>query len=71
VFSLFISLGVGIYLLVSQLVVIYFGTEFGLIGEGFRETWIPVALLVSLIVPSIIFFRIKQRIESRPRNVPG
>jgi hypothetical protein len=71
VFSLFISLGVGIYLLVFQLVVIYFGTEFGLIGEGFRGTWIPVALLVSVIVPAIIFFRIKQRIESRPRNVPG
>jgi hypothetical protein len=71
VFSLFISLGVGIYLLVFQLVVIYFGTEFGLIGEGFRGTWIPVALLVSVIVPAIIFFRIKQKIESRLRNVPG
>ena len=71
VFSLFISLGVGIYLLVFQLLVIYFGKEFGLIGEGFRGTWIPVALLVSVIVPAIIFFRIKRRIESRLRNVPG
>lgn len=34
VFSLFISLGVGIYLLVFQLVVIYFRTEFGLIGRA-------------------------------------
>jgi hypothetical protein len=71
VLSLFISLGIGIHLLVFQLVVIYFGTEFGLIGEGFRGTWIPVVLLVSIIVPAIIFFRIKQRIESRLRNVPG
>ena len=47
-FSLFLSLGVGIYLLVFQFVVIHFGTEFGLIGEEFRGTWIPAALLISV-----------------------
>lgn len=70
VFSLFISLGVGLYLLVFQLVVIHFGMEFGLIREEFRGTRFPVALLVSVIVPVIIFFRSKQRIEARLRSLP-
>jgi len=70
VFSLFLSLGVGIYLLVFQLVVIHFGTEFGLIGEEFRGTWFPVALVVSVIVPAIIFFRSKQKTEARLRKAP-
>jgi len=70
VFSLFLSLGIGIYLLVFQLVVIHYGTEFGLIGERFGGTWFQVALLVSAIVPPIIFFRSKQRIEARLRKAP-
>ena len=70
IFSLFLSLGIGIYLLASQLVVIHFGSEFGLIGEEFRGTWLPVALLVSVVVPATIFFRSKQRIEAGIRNMP-
>ena len=70
VFSLFLSLGVGVYLFVFQFVIIHFGTEFGLLGEQFRATWVPIAALISVIVPAIIFFRSKQKIEARLRNAP-
>jgi hypothetical protein len=67
--SLFLSLGVCIYLLILQLLVVYFGMDCGLIGKESGRTLIPVVPLVSVIASAIIFFRSKQTIETRVRNL--
>jgi hypothetical protein len=69
-FSLFLSSGVCIYLFIFQIVVVYFGMDFGLIGKELRKTLIPVAVLVSVIASAIIFFRSKRTIETRVRALP-
>jgi uncharacterized membrane protein YdjX (TVP38/TMEM64 family) len=68
VFSLLLALSTAITLFVSQLVLIHFGSEFGLISEGLRRVWIPVALLITVLIPTIIFFRSKQQLETEARE---